>query len=76
MSHTPYAGSSVCRIHHFSPPHNLFGSENNISCGIHVKNTILGRSHCGSVVMNSTRIHEDVGSIPGLTQWVKDLVLP
>ena len=25
---------------------------------------------------NMTRIHEYVGSIPGLTQWVKDLVLP
>ena len=30
-------------------------------------------SHCGSVVMNPTSILEDVGSIPGLTQWVKDL---
>ena len=25
---------------------------------------------------NLTRIHKDVGSIPGLVQWVKDPVLP
>ena len=33
-------------------------------------------SHRGSVVTNLTSIHEDVGSLPGLTQWVKDLLLP
>ena len=34
-----------------------------------------GSSHCGAVEKNSTRNHEDEGSVPALAQWVKDLTL-
>ena len=39
------------------------------------KSLLFGSSHCGSVVMNLTRVHEDVGLIAGLDQWIKDPAL-
>ena len=37
---------------------------------------LLWSSHRGSAGMILTRIHEDVGSVPGPAQGVKDLALP
>ena len=33
-------------------------------------------SHVAQWLMNPAGIHEDMGLIPGLVQWVKDLALP
>ena len=41
-----------------------------------VKDSIFRSSHCGAAEMNPTRNHEVFGSIPGLSQWLKDPVLP
>ena len=39
------------------------------------KKKIGWSSHCGSVVTNPTTILGDIGPIPSLAQWVKDLAL-
>ena len=40
-----------------------------------VINKQMRSSLCGSVEMNPIIIHEDVGLVPGLLHWVKDLAL-
>ena len=40
------------------------------------KALVSGSSHHGSVVTNLTSIPEDLGSVLGLAQWIKDPALP
>ena len=57
----------------------IHSRENSITlsplCIFYTNSVIVSAFHHGSAEINLTRIHEDADLIPGLTQWVKDLVL-
>ena len=44
--------------------------------GIAQRMSKMGIPTVAQQVKNSASVQEDVGSIPGLSQWVKDLLLP
>ena len=57
-------------------PNEGFGADLSSSDSDVLKYPYGGVPFIAQQLTNPTRIHEDVGSIPGLVQWVKALALP
>ena len=48
-----------------------YGKPQSVHLPLSLKIKAAWNSHVAQWVTNSASIHEDVGSIPGLSQWVK-----
>ena len=64
-----------CRTEHEAVGPHLGCIDANVHMTLTEK-ALNGVPFMAQLLMNPTRIHDDVGLIPGLTQWVKGPVLP
>ena len=64
-----------CGTHSPSTPWGTFKATSRVPIVAQLIKNPTRSSRLGTVEMNLTRNHEVAGLIPGLSQWVKDLVL-
>ena len=69
-----YCSMCYFNVEQLNYPSGGFRTPQIIIALLDFKLCVFRSSHCGSAVTNTASIHEDVGSIPGLAQWVGDLV--